>query len=329
MSIDKNSKGAQTLLGPNAAELFLRTLTFQDLQLLKSVVECRSLTSAAEHVGLSIPGASRRLSQMRDLFKDELFIRAGHEMLPTIRMRTLTELVDNLLTLAGGLTEQNEEFSLERETRTVRILSTDNVVPAFLSPMLKLFYKQAPNANVSVGSIDDRILERIRSGQSDMAVCAGAASFPADFNTLELYQSNYAVMLGKNHPLVAEAEGGRVSPASLEGYRNVHVASTNSTVTMPCPIRLPSGFETPFFLSIPDVLDQTDFVFVGPELTLERLRENCNAELAILKLPEDVGSIETKLVWHQSTHRDPFLQWVRGLVTHVSRMEARRFLEGR
>lgn len=304
---------------------FLRQLSFQDLQLLQSIWQFRSLTSAAEQVGMSIAASSRRLAALRVHFNDELFVRSAHEMLPTTRMRSLLANIETILKTAEILSNVDTPFNLETETRKIRIVSTDNLVPAFLTLMLKHFYKQAPRASMSVCNVDERLLERMRMGQADMAILASMMSFPSDFNTLELYQSEFAVMVKGDHPLVQkEKMHGELSRSMIEEYRAVRVVTPDSPVQIPLPLELESGFETPYFLSIPDVLRQTEFIFVGPAITLHWLHETYDPSLRVLKAPRDFGKLVTQLVWHQSTHSEPFYQWARGLLTHVSRMEAKR-----
>lgn len=63
-----------------------------DLNLLKvfaALAKERSVTKAADSVGLSQPAVSHALRRLRDLMDDDLFVRAADGMQPTERCREL------------------------------------------------------------------------------------------------------------------------------------------------------------------------------------------------------------------------------------------------
>ena len=47
--------------------------------------------------------------------------------------------------------------------------------------------------------------------------------------------------------------------------------------------------------------------------------------LRMLPAPAPLATYTPCLIWHQSTHEDPFLQWVRCVITDTSRSSAKRF----
>lgn len=52
-------------------------LSFEDMQFLLALYETQSLTQTAGDMRLSMGAASRRLSHVREVFGDELFVRSG------------------------------------------------------------------------------------------------------------------------------------------------------------------------------------------------------------------------------------------------------------
>ena len=62
-------------------------LSFEDMQFLLALYETQSLTQTAGDMRLSMGAASRRLSHVREVFGDELFVRSGLSMLPPCRAR--------------------------------------------------------------------------------------------------------------------------------------------------------------------------------------------------------------------------------------------------
>ena len=58
-------------------------VTREELMLFTALWEKRSLTAAAEQLGIHLPKASRLLKSLRESFSDDLFIRIGNTMEPT------------------------------------------------------------------------------------------------------------------------------------------------------------------------------------------------------------------------------------------------------
>lgn len=71
-----------------------------DLNLLPCLVaiyKYKSLTKAARHLGMAGSTLSLKLSQLRELYQDPLFIGNGRELVPTTTMQTLFPVIDDLL----------------------------------------------------------------------------------------------------------------------------------------------------------------------------------------------------------------------------------------
>src|SRR5438309_1834358 len=78
--------------------LFIRWMDIRavDLNLLKAfdaLVSQRNVTRAASHIGLSQPAMSHALSRLRDLFRDDLFVRTQTGMEPKAHAREIAPLV--------------------------------------------------------------------------------------------------------------------------------------------------------------------------------------------------------------------------------------------
>src|SRR5205085_11540878 len=71
-----------------------------DLNLLivfAAVMQDRSVTRAGNRIGLSQPAMSHALNRLRDMLKDELFVRTPDGMVPTPRAETLAPPLRNAL----------------------------------------------------------------------------------------------------------------------------------------------------------------------------------------------------------------------------------------
>lgn len=300
-------------------------LRYEDLQFILTLYETQSLTQSALIHELSMGAASRRLSHAREVFGDELFVRSGMQMLPTARMRELALPVRELMKQTRRLFDK-DEFDLRTSTRSVRIISVDNGISTLLNHAVGRFFKLAPNASCSVVPLDTRVFERLRQGEADMAFYP-IAEVPADFHELVLYRSRFGILVREGHPLIAEYEKkGEMTTEMLAPWRAVANAwGMNVDETERTRWQQQVGFGMPYFLVAPYIVSQTDFTFAAPAMTLLRFAQDKQFKLRILPAPKESALFCPRLIWHHSTHRDPFLQWVRGLIVDSCREEARKF----
>lgn len=301
--------------------------TLDELRFLITLLETRSLTIAAERHELSMGAASRRLARLRVFFEDELFVRSGLVMLPTQRMREIESDVKRVLATMGTLMSR-AEFDLANNARTVRILAMDNGVSTLLSDFFGTFYKESPRSTIEIEQLDAGIFERLREGRADLALYP-IAEVPKDFHSIELYKSRRGILVREGHPLIEIYERrGRITVADLAPFRRVKTSFTGAPEWADTTVRTATavqqvGLEMPFFLSVPHVLAKTDFTFVAPVITIQHALRRSGAPLRSLPAPPELAPFSPHLVWHHCSHTDPFLQWVRGIITNSARETAR------
>src|SRR5215831_8928363 len=95
-----------------------------DLTLLAvavAVYDARSVSEAAKKLSMSQPAVSRALAKLRNLFKDELFVKAGFDMVPSPKGRALAAAardvldrakLDKLVPVKFDLATTNTAFTL-------------------------------------------------------------------------------------------------------------------------------------------------------------------------------------------------------------------------
>ena len=299
-------------------------LSLDELRFLVTLFETQSLTQAASSRGLSMGAASRRLSSLRAAFQDELFVRAGLQMLPTARMRAMLPKVLNLLSLTQSLFS-SDAFDLANTRRTIRILGVDNAVMTILREAIGRFAKDAPNATIEIKAIDPQMLELLRTGRADIAIYP-LKTVPKDFHVVELYHSRRGILVRKGHPLIdLYNKKGHLNPEDLRPYRKVEMNNAGAPDFGPSlDAQQEVGIAMPYYLAVPYALMETDFTYIAPVLTLLNFLRDDRYELRMLPAPQQMSAFTPSVVWHKSTHSDLFLQWVRGVIVGSARAEARR-----
>jgi len=106
---------------PNLATVDLNLLVVFEALLIE-----RSVSRAAQRLGLAQPSVSNALNRLRALFDDEVFIRTPQEMRPTPRALELAEpIVEALQQVRAALTPP-AGFDLSTSTRTFTGAAADN-----------------------------------------------------------------------------------------------------------------------------------------------------------------------------------------------------------
>jgi DNA-binding transcriptional LysR family regulator len=303
----------------------MKNLPFDAEQLLlfKALFETHSLTLAAARLDMSQATASRSLTKLRTAFKDNLFIKTGSGMLPTPRAEALYPRVQAALNFFEELAVP-EEFDPATLTRVFRFGAADNGVFTILSRVLRDFFSQAPHARLDIIPLDDDLYARLKDGRMDLALHP-MQPLPPDFHERHLFETSYACVVHKDHPLAHYAKKGK-SPTieeinryrrmqvTVQGGRPRYMLDENAFLVPPAQ---EVAIWVPYFLAAPLLLVETDFVLTLPRQTAERFAEMTS--LVVLPYPIPSRTFFTRLVWHHRVHHDPAIQWLRSLfVKHFS-----------
>ena len=145
-----------------------------------------SITLAADRLELTQPAVSNALSRMRQAWNDELFIKEGRNIQPTLFAQNLWRQIKMPLNDLSRAVN-NEDFDLATSQRVFRIEAVDTVVETVWLPMLKMLEKQEPNiaihdvplTNLDIGSM-------LHNAEVDLVV-GGMLESPCDAIVSEFY----------------------------------------------------------------------------------------------------------------------------------------------
>ena len=126
-----------------------------DLNLLvvfKQLLAERSVSRAAEALGLSQPAVSNALARLRKLLGDELFLRTPAGMEPTPFAEQLAESVTYGLGMIHSALNQRSTFEPAASTRSFVIGMTDIGEIYFLPQLMERLRHDAPGVTAPVDS---------------------------------------------------------------------------------------------------------------------------------------------------------------------------------
>lgn len=280
---------------------------------LDALIAERSVTRAADRLGLSQPAMSAQLARLRSLFKDPLLVSSGKQMLPTERATELQEPLHRLLDELTALVRERQTFNSVLSNRTFRIMATDYMHRIVSLPMMEELVRSAPKARLAMVLHDaKRAWQALEDDDVDVLIASDRLT-PRSAKARVLMEDGFVFVQRKGHPrgrrtinldvfcaldhVLVSPEGGGFFGATDEalaklGRKRRVVAS------------LPS-----FLLAAP-LVASTDLVAVLPE----RLARSIPGTFDIFPLPFESIRFYVVMSWHPRRDRDPGHEWFRGQI---------------
>lgn len=147
----------------------LRRINLNLLVMLDALLQTRSVTAAAERLGLTQPAVSTGLAKLRDLFADELLVVVGRVTWLTPRAEQLqTPLQDVLETIETML--DKEQFDPRTWDGNFVIATADYMSVILLPHLAQAISKAAPLATVRFTNISHDAAPTLKPGSIDMII---------------------------------------------------------------------------------------------------------------------------------------------------------------
>jgi DNA-binding transcriptional LysR family regulator len=164
----------------------------RQLEYFIAVAEEANFTRAAERVHISQSGVSAQVRRLEDQLGAELIDRSG---------RTAALKHARAVIAAAGAVRQavDEVTGLLRGRLVIGMVTACTVTPLF--DALSAFHAAHPGVELSLlEDSSDRLIERVRSGQADLAL-TGAAAMPQGLNGFPVISERLVAAVPAGHPL--------------------------------------------------------------------------------------------------------------------------------
>lgn len=287
---------------------------------LDALLSERSVTRAAQRVGLSQPGMSNALARLRRVFGDPLLVRRGAVLVPTARAETLAEPVREALALIRAAVDAPARFDPAHDRRTFRVSCSDYSVLMLIGPLVRGLAAEAPGVTVEVLPRLADAARALGDGDVDLVIEPAEMMGREDLPALRLWDDRWMCCIWDGNDRV----GDRMSLEDFTalGHLIYSMGSAGQPVALPdmhlarlgLPRRIEVSVES--FLLAPFLLQDTELVALVPARAEGYLRRT--GAIRLLEPPVEFPVLVEMLWWHPRSAADPAHAWMRERIAQVA-----------
>jgi DNA-binding transcriptional LysR family regulator len=308
----------------NAVDTARMSLAGLDLNLLLSLdalLQQRSVTRAAEQMGLSQPALSASLARLRRHFGDELLVRVGNQYRLTPLAVRLKDGTGAALAGVERVFGAQPEFDPALTTREFSLVVADDALAVLGAGLARLLAAEAPGARLRLATGTPRRLdraERLLLGADLLVAPHGGGT---DLPHQDLYRDDWVCVVATGNPDVGDALDAR-RLGELPWVVRCH--GTTAAAPEVRALRM-LGVEpdvrvvTETAASVPALVAGTSRVAMLPRRLAGVLPPD--AGVRTLPCPLDTGELVTAMWWHPAQEPDPAHHWFRNLLTRAAAAE--------
>jgi DNA-binding transcriptional LysR family regulator len=294
-----------------------------DLNLLvafDALLSERSVTRAAQRVGLSQPGMSNALGRLRRLLNDPLLVRQGATLVPTARAEALVAPVHEALELIRGALDAPLRFDPATDRRSFRLSCSDYSVLMLIGPLVRALAAEAPAVVVEVVPRLADAPRALANGDVDLVIEPPEIMGDADLESLRLWDDHWACCVWEGNTHVGKRM--TLERYTALGHLIYSMGGAGQPVALPdlhlgrlgVPRRIEVSVES--FLLAPFLLQGTDLVTLIPKRAEAFLRRI--GDIRVLESPIDLPGLVETLWWHSRSTTDPAHAWLRTRIGAVA-----------
>lgn len=276
----------------------------------------RSVTRAAQRLGLSTSAMSRTLTRLRAATGDRLLVLAGRTLVPTPYAEQITGQVHDLARAAQEvLSPADRSLDLSVLDRCFTLRTNDGFLELVGPSLFAAVACVAPRVRLRFVPKLHKYAEPLREGTIDLEVGVLGAAAP-ELHTRLLFRDRFVGICRVGHPILGR---GKPTPKSYAGCRHV-VASRRPDGTGPVDMALRRmglqreiAMVVPAFANVMQIVRSSDLLGLIPRSCIAGRAEEdpmC-AGLAYFELPVRTPEIRVSMIWHPRLHEDPAHRWLR------------------
>lgn len=290
----------------------IRDFDLNLLHVFSAVYTARSVSRAAQTLGLSQPAVSHALTRLRLALRDPLFTRCSGGVAPTSRADQFARSVDAALRQLDVALSETQRFDAAHSQRRFVVHMSDIGADEFLPPLMAAIGREAPGVRLeAVQMAAEAVAPALEDRRLDLAI--GYLTTLAGTESLSILQERYVVLLRAGHPLAARLRDRSV----LERLEFVLVDSHTEPARVLHLLGLQARIRLtlPHFMVAPAILAATDLAVILPRRPA--LRFAATHGLQVVEVDLGLPPFTVAMYWTWRAAQDAGHRWLRA---HVAAM---------
>lgn len=293
----------------------MKTYDLNLLWALHVLLECGSVTTAADRLNLSVPATSHTLARLREAMGDPLLVRAGRRLVPTPRALALQAPVARLVAEAQALAVPAAQQSMATLERHFVARVPEGMAIVFGTALLQALQQRMPRATLNLVPEAHGDMAALREGRIDLDVGSFRSRDP-EVQTLELSHQQLLVAL---RPELLPS--GRLTLKRYAAMQHLAVAPRPGEASPVDEALAARGLQRQVVLTLPSahtVLVSASRAPLAATVTSRIARAMApGLGLQLHELLLDVQVDPLLMAWHPRHAAEPAHQWLRDCVRRV------------
>ncbi len=289
----------------------IKSINLNLLVILEALLIERNVSCAAEKVFLSQPAVSHALNKLREIFKDKLLVKSGHNMQLTAFAASIQKELHLTLIQLTNLVNKNEAFDIATAEREFHIGTVSSTTAEFIPPLINYLASINSKTKIFITQLDygQPIDELLRTSKVELVITASNKNFP-QINYEKLLTDKYVCLTSMKHPIVCQ-------PKNLKNYLHYPHVSVENTKELSITQRALNKLNIhrnvqlvlEHYLSLPLILPHTELIATISSRLATRFLQH--EQLALWKCPIQLPKIDYYLAWHKNSEYNSGNQWLR------------------
>ncbi len=299
----------------------MRTHDLGLLMIFDAIMTEGSITRAAERLSLTQPAVSNSVSRMRTIWKDELFVKEGRNIQPTLFAQNLWSQIRAPIQILNDAVEPHQ-FDPATSTRTFKLAIPSAVVDIAWQPLRAIIEAEAPQINIHAVPYTIVNGEQVLN-DAEVDLMIGSSNLNSVvIHGQYLFTPEYVCIMRKDHPLAKP----NMTIDEFVDAPHLLVSLSGDVTGVTDQILAQQGKQRRIAMSVnhfsvmPSLVENSDLIAVVPPTAVEEAI--FSRRVAVVKPPFPIPGPQVSSFWHKRQEKDGGLMWIRGHVNKIIKEHA-------
>jgi DNA-binding transcriptional LysR family regulator len=275
-----------------------------------------SISLAANRLSMTQPAVSNAVSRMRSAWKDDLFVKDGRNIKPTLKAINMWEQIKQPINELSSVIKPND-FDPATSTRTFRIAAADIVVQMMMLGLRQEIEKNAPGINVHMMPYTIVNTGQVLDDASVDLVIGSGDPQTGNVRSQHLFHPHFICAMRPGHPLAKS----KLTLDEFAKAEHLLVSLSGDVVGVTDEVLAQNGLSRRIAMSVNQfsmvtpLLANSDLICVVPLSAISN--GLINGEITGTLPPLDLSPPDATIYWHLRQDKDLGVIWLRQLVHRI------------